>query len=227
MKTAIQINVDRPCEENFATFKKTADGGFCLNCQKEVVDFSEMSNTEMLTFLNLGSKNLCGRFKSSQLERPISLRSKSFLRKTVGFASILVMALGANPSAHAQTSDENPAIVQGIQQSYIVKGTVLDDQDIPLVGVNVVLKNSNEGVVTDFDGKFKFSRKLKEGDVLVFSYLGYETKEYEVKSSDTTEIDITIQFEYSDVLLMGEVSIDEVYSSKKKKAKKFTSIFRK
>ena len=69
----------------------------------------------------------------------------------------------------------------GLAQN-IVSGTITDQATAsPIPGVNVVVKNTNSGAVSDFDGKFTLS--AANGDVLVFSYVGYSTKEvvYQVK----------------------------------------------
>ncbi|MGJ8733961.1 MAG: carboxypeptidase-like regulatory domain-containing protein [Cellulophaga sp.] len=79
-------------------------------------------------------------------------------------------------------------------QTKIVTGTVMCD-NIPLPGVNVVVKGSNKGVLTDFNGHF--SIKSKENDKLVFTYLGYKSKEIKqkkVKSTVNLQEDFTICF---------------------------------
>jgi len=55
---------------------------------------------------------------------------------------------------------------------------VLEDPDGPLPGVSVLIKGTTRGTDTDFDGKY--SIRCKVGDVLVFSYLGYRTREVTV-----------------------------------------------
>ena len=59
-------------------------------------------------------------------------------------------------------------------QEKTVSGTVSDKDDV-LPGVNVLIKGTSKGVDTDFDGKYTI--KVQVGDILVFSYLGYETVE--------------------------------------------------
>jgi TonB-linked SusC/RagA family outer membrane protein len=61
-----------------------------------------------------------------------------------------------------------------------VRGTVYDDQDMPLAGATVRVKSGSLSVVTDYNGKFHL-KDVEEGAYLVISYLGYETKE--VKTS--------------------------------------------
>lgn len=52
-----------------------------------------------------------------------------------------------------------------------VSGTVIDEDGLPLPGVNVIQKNTDNGTVTDFDGKFNISISTSEETVLVFLLL--------------------------------------------------------
>ena len=74
----------------------------------------------------------------------------------------------------------------GITVSGIVK-----TEDGPLLGANVSLKGTNVGTTTDRDGKFTFPRPLKLNDVLVFSYLSYNTKEIRI-ADETNFFDVTL-----------------------------------
>lgn len=56
-----------------------------------------------------------------------------------------------------------------------VTGSVIDVNQEPLIGVNVVEKGTTNGTITDFDGNFTI--EVKEGAVLVFSYIGYLSQE--------------------------------------------------
>lgn len=81
-----------------------------------------------------------------------------------------------------------------IAQQKVVSGTVSDDTG-PLPGVSILIKGTNTGAETDFDGKY--SLRANQGDVLVFTYLGMKTVERTVGSSST--INVVLQ-EDSDVL---------------------------
>lgn len=63
-----------------------------------------------------------------------------------------------------------------------VTGTVLDNSNMPMPGVNIVEKGTTNGVSTDFDGNFTIETKSSDA-VLVFSYIGYLTKEVSVSGS--------------------------------------------
>ena len=67
-----------------------------------------------------------------------------------------------------------------------VSGVVTDDTSQPIPGVSVVVKGTATGTSTDFDGNYSIS--ASNGDTLVFSYLGYETQEINVKGKSSLKI---------------------------------------
>ncbi|RAJ95640.1 TonB-linked SusC/RagA family outer membrane protein [Larkinella arboricola] len=73
-----------------------------------------------------------------------------------------------------------------------IRGRVLDQKEPPgpLPGVTVIVKGTTQGVTTDVDGFFDMG--VKAGDLLVFSYVGFTTKEYTVTGR---ERNLTISLE--------------------------------
>ena len=59
-----------------------------------------------------------------------------------------------------------------------VKGVITDDEGVPLPGVNVVIKGTDTGVSTDFDGNY--SIKAEQDDTIVFSFIGFVDQEVPV-----------------------------------------------
>lgn len=244
MKNAVKISIKKPCSEKFSNFSTTASGGFCGSCQEEVIDFTSMSSEEIEQHFRNSSTNTCGRFKASQLTTYIPTMkhtaNTNLVSRGMAIMSFSLLSLCAVSQAQAQdVANNNYTVKTDVSspyqntvmgriavQSYTVKGTVLDEENLPLAGVNVVLKGSAEGVQTDFDGKFEFPRALNVDDTLVFSYIGYEKKEYVITSAESSTIDITINFDASDIFLMGEVVVDGVYESKPNIFQKFISIFK-
>lgn len=55
-----------------------------------------------------------------------------------------------------------------------VTGKVTDETNNPLPGANVVVKGTSQGVVSDFDGNYEI--QAKNGDVLEFSFIGFQTQ---------------------------------------------------
>ena len=62
------------------------------------------------------------------------------------------------------------------QTTKTVSGTVSDHSGAPIIGVSVSVKDTPNGAITDLDGSYSISR-INSGDVLVFSCIGYESKE--------------------------------------------------
>lgn len=60
-----------------------------------------------------------------------------------------------------------------------VKGQVLDESQIPVIGASVLVKGTQKGQITDIDGNFNFEN-LKKGDILVISYVGMKKVEVAV-----------------------------------------------
>ncbi|WCO01235.1 carboxypeptidase-like regulatory domain-containing protein [Psychroserpens ponticola] len=92
-----------------------------------------------------------------------------------------------------------------------VKGMVSDEYG-PLTGVNIALLGSNDGAITDTDGTFIFPKSLQPNDILVFSYLGYETRRIKIKA-DTNFLNIKMVSEAIDIV--GALAVDKPYKSKR------------
>lgn len=62
-----------------------------------------------------------------------------------------------------------------------VKGTIVDENNVPAAGVAVVIQGTTNGTLTDFDGKFEIV--AKPGDSLYISFLGYEVQRLAVNNA--------------------------------------------
>ena len=71
MQKQTTLYIPKPCHENWDKMTPTQQGKFCSSCNKQVVDFSLMSDNQILNFLSHQSGKLCGRFDTQQLERPL------------------------------------------------------------------------------------------------------------------------------------------------------------
>ena len=87
-----------------------------------------------------------------------------------------------------------------------VDGKVTDDSSDPLAGVNVVVKGTSTGTSSDFDGNFSIS--VNQGDVLVFSYVGYSTEEITYNGQLSFSVSMSEDASQLDeVLLIGYGSV--------------------
>ena len=84
------------------------------------------------------------------------------------------------------SNDERATFSQ--QNPIIISGSVTDQYGEPLPGVNIFLKdNSSDGVTSDFNGNYKITVN-SESDILVFSYLGFQTLEYQLGGSQVVNV---------------------------------------
>lgn len=82
-----------------------------------------------------------------------------------------------------------------------------------MAGASILLKGTKIGVTADFDGKFVFPKVLSEGDILLVSYIGYETQKFVIKKDQTF---LAVPLTGADIDLLGKVQVNKIYSSKQK-----------
>jgi TonB-linked SusC/RagA family outer membrane protein len=98
-----------------------------------------------------------------------------------------------------------------------ISGKVVDGSGTPLAGVNVLLKGTSTGTITDLDGNFNI--EIEKGDAtLIFSYLGYISQEVEVGTQ--TQINITLN---EDVTALGEVVVTALGIEKSSKSLSYSA----
>jgi len=88
------------------------------------------------------------------------------------------------------------------QQTRRVTGKVTDEKAEPLPGVNVVVKGTTTGVVTDFDGNYALN--VPENAVLVFSFEGYIAQEVTVTNQAVINIQLREDIRgFDEVVVIG------------------------
>jgi hypothetical protein len=74
MKKDFQLNIPTPCHENWADMLPEEKGRYCGACSKTVVDFSGMSDREIVQYLSRAGQQVCGRVAPEQLNRAIAVQ---------------------------------------------------------------------------------------------------------------------------------------------------------
>ncbi|WP_299055040.1 TonB-dependent receptor [uncultured Polaribacter sp.] len=73
------------------------------------------------------------------------------------------------------------------QNEVTIKGTVTSQSDgEPILGANVIIIGTNKGTSTDFDGNYQI--KIKQGEIIQFSYLGFKTKKVPFVNQKTINV---------------------------------------
>lgn len=206
MSEKLYLSIADPCHEDWNKMTPVEQGRFCSSCQKNVVDFTMQTDEEIISFFNNYSGSACGRFTDEQLDRPIQKielkPASSFLKYAAGLLlPVFLFATKAKGQFKEQmpkqanktvcmpssvTAKEQVIVLGGystsrLQKTLFVSGSVIDEiTKEPLAGVSIMIKGTNQGVVTDEKGVYSIylpSKKLE----LQFSSIGYEMKE--IKSS--------------------------------------------
>jgi len=84
-----------------------------------------------------------------------------------------------------------------LAQTYEVSGIITDDYNDPLSTVSVSVKGTTNGTSSDLDGSYALS--VTQGDVLIYSFVGFNSKEVTMDGNSTI-----------DVVLYSGVSLDEI-----------------
>lgn len=171
MKTQLQISIPAPCHESWANMDATDKGAFCHSCRKEVIDFSTMTDREVIDYLQKHATG-CGRFRTDQLNANLSTPKISnglFKWKAmfVGLLPILsaqhLSASEITPPATDQSSivdsHKKDTTLAPIDHDIEICGTVFDEKGEKLMDSYAVLvdasgRNTKIASNVDSDGNF-------------------------------------------------------------------------
>jgi hypothetical protein len=187
---SIKLTIPEACHEDWQKMQPDKDGRHCLSCQKTVVDFSLMTDKEILDYISSKGDNLCGRFDRHQLNRGLH---ENKLRKRFSWAYAWALtAVGFFYTGKAKAQG-NLIAVEKIQQlpkeKPLILGRMTKQPIEPLEGY---VKDARTGLMvpfatisikkravtsTDSSGKFilKSWRKGSELD-LTISAVGYASQ---------------------------------------------------
>lgn len=142
------------------------------------------------------------------MKTPLKFTPKKVLSSLGCLTILMFLSMAFNPIYGQNTKT---ASTQVSQKERTIKGVVKDEQG-PLESASITLKGSNVGTTTNSKGEFTFPKALKTGDVLLITYLGYDTVEVEIKDN-TTFIN---QIMSEDLIeFVGALNTNKPYKSKR------------
>lgn len=208
MKQSIQLHVPEPCHENWNTMDRTEQGRFCNACSKEVIDFSIMTDQQILAYLSKPAAGVCGRMANSQLHRPIlPVKPQPRLKWWVSVCMPLLMSIGkvaaqkkTPPVQTVKAVDadkKEEVIVMGymskprvnrklLRVDQKITGRVTDDKGMPVADASVTVKHTGFWARTDSTGYYTITIPATNASgplsevTLIASYVGYEEVQQEV-----------------------------------------------
>ncbi len=221
------------CSENWNEMAGDGSIKHCEKCEKNVVDFTSISNDEIIEHVNK-NKGTCARICKNQMDA-INLdfknKSPNIFHKKLAVVAIVSTLVSCSTSKEIQntnccssqtTLNSYEVIAKGINpdslNSVIIKGTVVDENGEPLLGCNIYY-NDEIKTSTDFLGHFNLKLKANAitSNPLVISYIGYESFKIDIKSLINSDVKISLNQE--NTILLGELIIEEP-NKKKANSKK-------
>lgn len=168
----LSIQINQPCHEDWNKMYPTKNGRHCESCSKIVVDFSCMTDSEIIQQLSQAS-NACGRFNQDQLMRPLISNSEQSSRKQWRYLAVasLGLLLSFEP-ALGMINQQNPRFTPSIaQQSYRFvypeytefSGVVIDSESgTPLSNATITIFAIGETINVNADGTFYLKLRTED-----------------------------------------------------------------
>ena len=220
------FEIPSPCHEKWGNMHKKPTGRFCENCQKTVVDFSQMSDREVAAFFKKAAGSTCGRFRNDQLqrqvhfERPVSFlgkwRSLGLLVPGLIFSSMASAQIMGKAAVEQMEVPENKGVSANKTPPTLKKitGVVKDEPGDLLIGASIIVKGTMVGTVTDINGRYQLMVEMPEVGVpltLVVSYTGHDPQEFYIPNGpDTAASNQTAEIKLDAVLLGGDYLLGEI-----------------
>jgi hypothetical protein len=208
-------------------------GKYCLNCSKNVIDFTNLSDQETLKILTQSTTKICGRLNSSQLNR-LMIEDQGHIHRSRFynfFAGLLLIGATNEVKAldqknqiemtshiDAQKKSQNDLIPnEKILQTddtlkNVFRGALIDaGTNEPISFASISIKGNKTSVTSDINGNFKFvipDSLLNTKYTFRITYIGYETKDYFVKEKDI-QLFVKIKMFPNHPILKGEIEVIE------------------
>lgn len=216
------IKLGFTCSQKWEDMEPVSGGRYCQGCQKEVLDFTHLSNQEILDYFEQKSKvKTCGHFSEEQLKQ---LNKSLQPPRTSLQPSLSTLVLGTLLTAsscqtsktinHSNCKDHkshyeivHKSIDKKDTTNAEIVGTVVSEDNEPLPDVFIQIGETNIGAVSDLDGEFKLvvPIDLRQAKVLTTNYVGFERLQINLDEVTDKKIKITLVDDPN--LLTGEVVV--------------------
>lgn len=230
LNNTIIVSIQNPCQAKWHEMQPQNNGKFCMQCSKKVIDFTGLSNKEIVDILENSKGKLCGRFNVSQLNKELT-NNKTSKNNNVfkGFVSIFL--LGSIGSAFAtqntgfrtetlnvledQSIENKPNIKQITNDTLknIIKGQVLNEFEEPIPNALITVEELSITTTSDSEGNFTinlpedFSADYVTLNINSDFYLSYSEKIFKMNLPVEKKFFLTQEIE--EVILMGDIMIVE------------------
>ncbi|HYE55091.1 MAG TPA: carboxypeptidase-like regulatory domain-containing protein [Chitinophagaceae bacterium] len=229
MKQPLKLHIPEPCHEQWAEMTPQDQGRFCGSCQKIVVDFTAMTDRQIIEYFANYNGSTCGRFSNDQLDRNIAAGVQKPRHWFKYMLNAMIPALLIANKSYSQgepiikkdttvCTDKGQSLKVGrvampTPLKTIVTGKVTDRGGNPFPGASVVIKGSTRGTTTDAAGNFRLTVNAEAPVTLTVSAVGVMQQEVVV---DHLKPDTKVVLVEMEPAWLGEVIVTGKPSKPKK-----------
>jgi len=186
MATTYKISVPEPCAENWNEMTPTEQGKSCSKCATNVIDFSVMTDQEIVAYLKNNKGKTCGNFEENQLNRILDATTSKPLRNklTLKIAASLLLASTTQPifaqinKPHSLSLRKNvddveleKIVPKTIPVTKTISGVVLDETTGEAIANATVTVSSKKVIHTQTDENGKFEIEVTFNNEIHKQYL--------------------------------------------------------
>jgi hypothetical protein len=179
----LRITIPKPCSEDWNKMEQSEKGRFCSSCQKEIIDFSSLTDKELYQYFSNAKIIPCGIFHQSQLNTsivPKEIKSKPWNHIHKKVAAVLAF-LSLKPSG-TMAQDGPQTVIQPAAKKNkfdstkkIVIGGSVKDADGNVIEDAEISFNDKSIAKSDKEGKFQFEIMIDaelKSSIITVSYPG-------------------------------------------------------
>jgi len=171
MSEKTQLLIYNPCHEQWGAMEPNTEGRFCGSCQKTVVDFTTMSDPELLAWFAGGRRNICGRLTEEQLNRDLVPARAPKKKVWMVWWQFLVAGLLVSSEASSQVKPPKESVSQSYEgagrKPSVIGKMAVQRQDQVIRVIDSATQKSIPGASLQVDDDPKFFIADSTGKVTI------------------------------------------------------------
>lgn len=214
-KNIFQISIEKPCGEDWKKMTTDANGKFCSSCQKSVIDFTNLSDQQVISLLKNTKGSICGHLSNSQLDRNFKefiepKKSYSWLKYA---ASVLLFTSTNNVLSQEKNTkhqtEQLPVetapilgeVILNEQKKFIFRGKIKIEDTINTYKELIISSNNTQPnfyvldlrETKEFNFPFRYDQSIQDSIVLNIQFLTKESINSDKNHPILTEISSKIK----------------------------------
>jgi hypothetical protein len=198
---ALHIQINQPCHADWNKMMPAKNGRHCESCAKIVIDFSIMSDHEIVAYFKQSKTSTCGHFRADQLNRPLEIHAPKPVSVlpyrwlvAASFASLFSLSIldtkavvplfALPPKTSEEKMHGGVRYISPIYPEYTEFRGVVTTNGKPLSRVSIYLVATKVYFYTKSDGSFSFRMKTadyRKNGLVSFSKSGFEVLHMHLK----------------------------------------------